>query len=137
MKHWITSILLGSALLLVTNAASAQTLKANVPFDFRIPGGTLKAGEYTVSQTASAGTITYKVYSAEQKRGGLVVTSGQSAGMLKADQAKLVFACQGEECHLAEIWAPGNGAARTVAAMRFRHGDEHVRLAMVPLIREQ
>lgn len=101
--------LIGLGLLLATTSAYAQSinLKANVPFNFVAPAGTLPSGEYTLR---SVGGIDNAIsISGEGQKSSIFLAtpclslkSSQGAG-----RTKLVFSRYGDQYFLSEIWMQG------------------------------
>jgi len=102
--------LLGLGLLLATASAYGQTVtvKANVPFNFVVTGGTLPSGEYMLR---SVGRIDHAIaISGEgQKSSIFLATPCLSLNPLQApERGKLVFTRYGDQYFLSEIWTEGS-----------------------------
>jgi hypothetical protein len=98
--------------LLVTTAASAQTVKLNVtvPFSFIVNGAALPAGEYSVSSMDDHGTV-LAIHNLNSKATSLV----SSIACVKRDyptQSKLIFRRYGDRYFLNQIWTEGNNDGR-------------------------
>ena len=100
--------------LLVTTAASAQTIKvnANVPFDFIVNGATMPAGEYSVESLDSYGKVLV-IGNLTSGAKSLVVATSCSA-LESADQTKLIFRRYGNSYFLRQIWVAGNDAGHEI-----------------------
>jgi hypothetical protein len=85
------TIMLAGAGMLAT-AASARTLKAEVPFDFQAGTEHLPAGQYELRRMPStSGTATYALTGAS--RTVTVVAESSLAASLVAAAPRLMFAC--------------------------------------------
>lgn len=105
MKRYLSSLLaLG---LLLAASAHAQTLKANIPFDFVVNGHNMSAGEYRIERLGNGGN-------AIALRGTdnvLALTFACSTGKPATD-SKLIFNRYGAEYFLAQVWTAGKNTGR-------------------------
>ena len=101
------AILLASAIGFAGAAASAQTLKAEIPFRFQTSNTLMPPGSYTVSRlSANAPVITLSNW---QARKSVIVMASGKLGTPYDGRPRLTFRCAGENCALSEIWgATGN-----------------------------
>jgi hypothetical protein len=102
-----------AAMAVVAGAASAQSMKAEVPFSFRVSGTTMPAGSYLLTETRNAnGAPLFRLLNTDVSKSVLSQTIGQHTKGVGADSpAKLVFLCGDGTCALAQIWTGnGNGA---------------------------
>src|SRR5262249_13775747 len=111
---WMASVVAMSA-----GAVSAQTLKANVPFEFRVAGSTMPSGRYEVQAAKTkGGTGMYLIrHEASFKTVAVIVQNP----LIPAEdpQSKLVFQCAAADCALSQIWAgPSAGQLRVPKAKR-------------------
>jgi hypothetical protein len=107
MKKLTVNLMVAAATLVVASGvASAQAMKAEVPFRFQASGAWLEPGTYTVEQLAGSTSIAvYRLRNADN--GGTVLavslsrldTGGSSPGL-----GKLVFQCAGGQCALVQLW---------------------------------
>jgi hypothetical protein len=107
------NLLVAAALaLLITTAASAQTVKLNVtvPFNFTVNRATLPAGEYSVSSMDDHGTV-LAIRNLNSKATNLV-SSIACVKLSSATQSKLVFRRYGDHYFLNQIWTEGNSDGR-------------------------
>jgi len=106
MKNSTTKLMIAAALMAVAaGAASAQTLKADVPFAFRTANGTLGAGTYTISMDK----VNRIVLIQSRTESAMLLPTTRLDGV-KAGDAKLVFSCGVSHCTLVQVWS-GNGNA--------------------------
>jgi hypothetical protein len=105
-KQLLTFLSLG--LLLATASAYAQSmkLKANVPFNFVVTGGTLRAGEYTIRSQNMEHEMRINGMG-QSSRLFLAVPCLSLKGGRPSNQTKLVFDRYGDQYFLAAIWETG------------------------------
>jgi len=109
MTNFTTRMMIAAATLVVAaGSASAQVLKAEIPFTFRAGGVVLAAGTYEVSADQKSGRPTYRLWSATEHR-SILLLAGASRDPKKEWKASgtpvLSFECGISHCALAEIWA--------------------------------
>lgn len=97
-KH---TLMLAATLTLGMSAASGQdTMNANIPFAFQIPGTELPAGKYIVTPL-SGGSIIQLRNTDTPRNGALVVV--RNTGDSREGAPRLVFNCYNRECSLAKL----------------------------------
>ena len=135
MKNTTTKMMIAAAALaLVTGAAWAQALTADIPFAFQIAGKALPAGGYYL-ETRSNGQLFLRNLATRE---GAMLLSNGSTGIPKEWQAKgepmMAFECGAGRCTLAQLW---NGSAN--AAYLFPRpklgGTETASLTLIRLVR--
>src|SRR5690349_15396760 len=102
-----------AALALSAGAASAQQLKAEIPFAFQAGGKVMPAGTYRVNNVA---TNNGAVFALQGDKTSSVVLPGarHDANKSWSDKApRLAFAC-GETCQLTEVYAGGDASAYSI-----------------------
>jgi len=132
MKNLTTKLTIAAAVIAVAaGAASAQTMKADVPFAFRTVNGTLEAGTYTVSIDRSAGTV--HIRQAHGNESAFLLPTSP-IGANKESEAKLVFSCGAGPCTLVQVWT---GPDRPAYQFRRPKQDrnEEASLVAIPLQR--
>jgi hypothetical protein len=112
MKTLTTNLMLAAAALAIAaGSASAQTMKADIPFSFRVGNTLMSAGSYDVN--IDTGARAYFVFrNADTRQIAFVAerSTGDVRKEWKADGApKLSFDCVGSRCALREAWS-GSGA---------------------------
>ena len=110
MKNSVVRTIMVAAVAAVAGVAtaSAQNMKANIPFKFRASSVYLPAGAYTISSVDEANGKIYSIRNADTHQAVLVtvrntVTSGSG------QDPRLTFACYSENCTLSQLWTPDAG----------------------------
>jgi hypothetical protein len=102
-------------LVLVTGSAYAQSikLKANVPFNFVVSGGTLRGGEYTFrsEKTDPEHELTINAMGQSSRIFLAVPCLSLKAGR-PSNQTELVFGRYGDLYFLSEIWVKGKSVGQ-------------------------
>jgi hypothetical protein len=126
MTRLTTKLMIAAAALVAAGAASAQTMKADIPFAFQASGKVMAAGAYEVDLRATAGTVTMRSW---DKGGVVAMPIARRGGAVR--EPKLVFACVRGTCSLSQIWH-GSG---TGLVFRTPKSDprEQASLAVIPL----
>jgi hypothetical protein len=102
MKNLTTKLMFAAAALVAAGAASAQTMKADIPFAFQAGGKVMAAGTYRVDLKGQAGLVTILGTARE----GAVIVTPITHIERKENTAKLVFVCGRGLCSLVQAW-PG------------------------------
>jgi hypothetical protein len=137
MKKLTTRLMIATAALVVAaGAASAQTMTASIPFEFRAGNRVMAPGTYGVQNLSTlAGTPIFRL---------LNVNSGELVTLLpqakddpqkawKAEgKPKLAFACTSGSCALAELWDGSGSYAYTFHRPKLGK-DETAVLREIPL----
>ena len=115
MKNLTTNMIIAAAALMVTaGMATAQTIKAEVPFSFKANGVAMPAGQYQLARlTPVSGSNIIRVSNPDAHRSIL------ASPIVKNDWArhgdpKLTFECSGAACALLSVDA-GEGHSYTFA----------------------
>jgi hypothetical protein len=108
MTNFTTRMMIAAATLVVAaGSASAQNLKADIPFTFRAGGVVMAAGKYEVIADQKNGQM-YRLYS-EQEHRSILLLAGVSHDPAKAWVASgepvLSFECSSSRCALSGIWS--------------------------------
>src|SRR4051794_7255083 len=105
------SRLMFAAVTLLAAAAtlSAQSMKAEIPFNFDAASARMHSGAYAVSlDYAANGSTTVRIRNLDDRKSVMAVplTVGQPSGAGKEPSANAVvsFLCTGGRCELAKIW---------------------------------
>jgi hypothetical protein len=120
MKRIANRLILFAAatLSLGTVAYGQNTLKADVPFVFRMPGGLSSAGHYTVRlETNGTGKIVH-VEQRETGRSALSIAYRLDSKLGANVTPHLVFRCAAAGCQLSEIWTVFGGVGIPVSHVR-------------------
>ena len=114
----------------VASVASAQAMKSEVPFAFRVAGTVMPAGTYQITdQRGSSGVAIFRLVNTDVNRPVLAMPNSNLGPRVASSDAKLVFQCGASGCTLAQIWT-GN----MLGAYSFpthRHHNEEVSLIVV------
>jgi len=134
MTNFTTRMMIAAATLVVAaGSASAQVLKAEIPFTFRAGAVVMAPGTYLVIADQRTAHPLYRLWSESERRSILLLTQAArdpQKAWVASGQAVLSFECGISHCALAEIWA---GDARPAYAFpRPNLGrDEPTRTALV------
>jgi len=141
MKKLTTRLMIATAaLVVVAGAASAQTLTAQIPFEFRVGNRVMAPGTYQVGLASSMSSAPLFLLRGDYSHGSAILVAQAAVDPQKAWAAegspKLEFACGGGSCALAEIW---EGRGRN--AYKFRvpklNGNEDAKLRVIPMQRDK
>ena len=141
MTNFTTRMMIAAATVVVAaGAASAQTLKAEIPFAFRAGKTVMSAGTYEVSKlNQGSGSPLFRVRD-EQAKNAIALMPQAAADPTKAvaesGKPAMVFECVASRCALSGIYYGPN-----TAMYQIRQGDlgneEPVRVAMIILHSEK
>ena len=133
MKSMTMKLMISAAsLAIVGSVASAQTLRAEIPFAFRAGDKVMAPGTYYVK---ASDTRQYVVLANYETKDAAVVMAGTrstpSRNWAAAGEARMAFECDPARCELSRIWTgPGEDA------LTFRrHGSSAAERATVSEIR--
>jgi len=134
MTNFTTRMMIAAATLVVAaGSASAQVLKAEIPFTFRAGGVVLAAGTYTVVARENGGSPTYQLRS-EQEHRSILLLAGAALDPQKAWVAGghpvLSFECGISACALSGIWTGSSMPAQAFPRPKLGR-DEPTRTALV------
>jgi len=109
MKKLTTNLMIATAALVVAaGVASAQTMTAGIPFEFRAGSQVMAPGTYQVQRLPTqTGISIYRLLDVDSHR-SIVLLAQASVSPRKGwteENAKLVFACTDGSCALAELWS--------------------------------
>ena len=138
MKNFTTRMTIAAAALVAAaGMASAQTMKAEIPFAFQVSGVVLAPGGYEVSlQYTPSGSHLLQFRNSDSRRSVLAMAVGAEdphKDWTAAGGPKLSFVCGASQCSLAETWnaQPGEPAYRFSTPKLGK--DEPRRVAVVPM----
>lgn len=106
MTHLTINTILAAAAVFAAGSASAQTLKADIPFTFQVAGATLAPGTYHVA-TAQNPTSRYVIIRNAETHASVLaryMSSDVSKGAKSHETATIQFECSGARCALREVW---------------------------------
>ncbi|HTS67029.1 MAG TPA: hypothetical protein VMH28_33620 [Candidatus Acidoferrales bacterium] len=136
MKSFTSKLMITAAALVVaTGVASAQSLKAEIPFAFRAGGKLMAPGTYQVADSDSKRYLVLHNYEA---KASVIMIPALLKDPPKAWAAKgdpvIAFACGTGPCELAEIWSASGYPAMTFS--RGKSGSvEQASLTEIRLVR--
>jgi len=134
MTNFTTRMMIAAATLVVAaGSASAQIMKADVPFTFRAGGVVLAAGTYEVSAAQKDGQPMYRLWSRTEHRSILLLAGGArdpQKAWVAAGSPVLSFECGIGQCALAGIWTGSAMPAYTFPHPKLGR-DEPVSTALV------
>jgi len=115
MKRFATkSLVMAAALVAVAVGASAQSMKAEIPFAFRAGGAVLAPGSYRVSVSSRANNSVIHLTSRDTNKSILILSLYKSDVSNPAGDPKLWFACAGGNCVLTSVWNGEDHSAMVV-----------------------
>ena len=99
-------MVVAAAMAAVAGTVSAQSMKAEVPFSFKVSGTVMPAGTYMVTAAHHTSTPIFRILNTDVSRSVLVLpASSRDEGPSRSREAKLVFRCSVGNCALAQIWS--------------------------------
>jgi hypothetical protein len=111
MKSFTTRMMIAAAAITIAaGAASAQNLKAEIPFHFRVQNVTLPAGDYMVIKANFSGRAIFQLMNMDSGKSVLLSTTTQSGARAESAKADglLTFECYEHRCALAGLWNGGD-----------------------------
>jgi hypothetical protein len=128
-RNTMHMILAAAALMLAVGTASAQSMKAEIPFAFRVGNQLMQPGEYHFRLLPSySGAVVWRLTSDDSNSVRLAVPFARadaSKEWLAAGAAKLSFNCADSSCSLNRIWS-GEGDAYVFRTPHGKNGDSHI-----------
>jgi len=121
MKTLTTNLMIAAAALAVAaGTASAQAMKADVPFAFQTGRATLPAGTYQISMDAGRAIVSIQN---GDRTAHVYLLPTSRVGETKVSDPKLVFSCVAGHCALSEAWSGQAGVNYSFAAPKVSHKD--------------
>ncbi len=99
---------------LMASVAHAQSLKAEIPFEFVVGDKRMPVGEYTVKPFTPQAVM---IQSKDCNSSAIVLSSAVQAKKFQ-ESGKLVFNRYGDQYFLSQIWTPGTFNGRLVPKSR-------------------
>jgi len=129
MTRLTTKLMIAAAALVAAGAASAQTMRADIPFAFRAGGSgkVMAAGRYSVNLRGLGGTVAF-----QGRHKGAVVALPITHKAGAESTPTLVFACGPGTCRLIQIW-PGDSEPGLVFSTPKSSREEEASLIAIPL----
>jgi hypothetical protein len=98
-----------AALMVAAGVAGAQSIKAEVPFGFRVVDTVMPAGTYRVNKSGTTtGLAVFKLTQEDTHRSVLTIPYGHDKQQSGETAVSLTFECSGANCALVRV-APGAG----------------------------
>jgi hypothetical protein len=133
MTKFTNTMMIAAAVLTMAGAASAQAIKADVPFAFRAGDKLMNPGVYMISVINSAGVEVFHLRNLGDNSGMLIVPVARrdAEKAWAADGLpRLTFRCGDTKCALTEIWrGEAYGASQVLPAPKPH--SEQVRVAVI------
>lgn len=120
MKSLTTRIMIVAAALVTAGAASAQGMRANVPFAFHAGNTVLAAGAYQVDFRGLGGAVTIR----DATHNTVVMAMPVTHIDRKGESAKLVFTCAHDACSLVQAWSGNSGSGLQFKAPKSDPAEE-------------
>ena len=116
MNKLTTRFMIATAALVVTaGVASAQSMTASIPFEFRAGNRVMAPGTYWVDDLQpQSGAPIFRILNANSHKSTMVLPQAPvepQPAWKASGGGKLVFACVNGSCALAEIWEVSRGHA--------------------------
>ena len=128
MKRTAMNITLAvAALAVAAGTASAQTMKAEIPFAFRVGNKVMQPGEYRITMT-SGSTPILNLLNIERHQSALLSTAYLNdvpKQWAAAGLPKLAFLCGEGPCTVSQVWT-GVGYALGFRSPRGKNGEPHI-----------
>jgi hypothetical protein len=137
MTNFTTRVTIAAATLVVAaGAASAQTLKAEIPFTFRAGNTVMAAGTYQVSRILQPGGTSIFHLKDASGPGSVILMPAASGDVRKSWVAKgaplLSFMCSADRCSLAQIWTGTFAPVYTIPQAK-PDKEEPVHMALIEM----
>ncbi|HXB66809.1 MAG TPA: hypothetical protein VNY05_01090 [Candidatus Acidoferrales bacterium] len=130
MKNLTTKMMIAAAALVVAaGVAGAQTIKAEVPFGFRVAGTVMPAGSYRVNANTSAGVALFTLTNEDTHHSIMTLPYAHNIQNKGETAASLTFECSGSTCALVSL-APGSGDSYKIWKPKMEKGEDS-RLAVI------
>jgi hypothetical protein len=138
MKRFTTNMTLAvAALTLAAGTASAQAMKAEIPFTFRVGNTVMQPGEYLVTVVSHSSLQIVQFATADVKHSALAVPVSRSAvpkEWRNEGLPKLRFACYNGPCSVVGLWM---GDSSTLDFSSGHRKDGEPRIAEIALHRDR
>jgi hypothetical protein len=131
MTNFTKNLMTAAAAVVVSaGLASAQGLKADVPFAFSVGGKVLPAGTYQISSVRASAPI-FGLDGENGRAVAMAQAAHDPAAAWSADgKARLVFAC-GDSCVLREIWTGGISPAYRFSQPKGTDINSHIAVVVM------
>ena len=138
MKRLTTKWMIAAAALVVAaGSASAQNLKADIPFTFHAGSALMGPGTYAVNFIKSNSRPYILLWNADTRQSALLAqytASNPSKEQKAAGVPKLQFECAGARCVLRELWQGSDNSAYHFQGPKLGPGED-VHIAEIAMTR--
>jgi hypothetical protein len=111
-----------AALTAVAGSASAQILKAEIPFTFHAGQSRMEAGSYEV-KTPQGASAYLTLRNTDTGKAVMTVYSHPDEARGRGEPPRLTFACAGGRCVLQQVWPGGAERGYSLQSPRFARGE--------------
>jgi len=126
-------VLAAAALTAVASTASAQILKAEIPFSFRTGQTLMAPGAYEVKMPS--GGVPYLILrNTDTGKSSMVVFRNPEYWSAQSGDPRLTFTCAASRCALQQVWPGGGAPGYTLPAPKLASGEAAI-AREVPLSR--
>jgi hypothetical protein len=136
MKRWMMNSMCAAALAALAGSASAQALKAEIPFAFRAGGVLMAPGTYDVVQDKLNASQYFRLHNRDTNQSvllGMYTRRDPPKAWVVAGAPTLSFECAGARCVIRQIWTGYEPAFQFLGPKPA--GDEPIRTAEIRLTR--
>jgi hypothetical protein len=128
MKRFTTNLMIAAAAIAaVAGSASAQTLKADIPFTFHAGTGVMSPGTYDLRMNHTSASSILVLQNRETGKSAMVAqfTASDAPKEWRANRAaRLAFECAGSRCVLRSVWQGGDASAYNLRGPKFGPNEE-------------
>jgi hypothetical protein len=135
MKHSTMNTMIAAAVaVLAAGGASAQSLKADIPFTFHVATSVMAPGTYQLMHASNRGSKYLILRNADTGKSVIAIYElADAANELKAQGTPgIQFECGGRECALRQIWTASENTAYGFQGPKLG-SDGNRRMAVIPL----
>jgi hypothetical protein len=130
MKRFTMNMTLAvAAMALAAGTISAQTMKAEIPFAFRVGNQTMQPGEYRVNLVSGfSGATVVRMANYDLHKSVLAMPDHRTDtknAWAAAGRPVLQFDCSGAQCSLSNVWM-GEGATLAFSTERGKNGEPRI-----------
>ena len=140
MKKLTTRFMIATAaLVFAAGAASAQTMKVEIPFEFRAGHQVMAPGTYQVDKLdIGSSTKIFRLSDVHLRRSIVVLPQAQVDPPTRwaEGNGKLVFECVSGRCALAQLWSGSGSYGYTISRPKLGK-NEDASLKVIPMQRDK
>jgi len=134
MKQLTMNLMAAAVVVLAAGNASAQGLKAEIPFTFQVGGAVMTPGSYEVVPASNMAEKHVVLRNIDSRKSVLAMYSPTDPAkeLVAQGKAGLQFECSGARCALREIWTASGSPAYSFRTPK-PGSDGPSRMAFIPL----